>query len=349
MARISREGVLLFANRAATSLLASFGHQIGQPLPPFWQDYLAHMLENGQSKELEIQQDGRIYSFQLSPILDESYVNVYGLDITKRKAAEYALQESEARFRALVEAAPLGLHQYALLPDGRLIFTGANPAADHILGIDHQTLINLPIEDAFPTHRQTEIPAIYRKVAQEGTPYSCEQIAYQDDQIQGVFEIHAFQTGPSRMAVFFQNITEKKRAAESLRESEEKFRALIEKNSEGVVLYDEQGLTVEWNAAQEHISGISRQEALGRPAWDLQFQVAAIGTKDPNPICRNERKRDAHPPIWSISYFLSSCGSLNSQAGWDTGYHPANSFPNQNRFWAPHRICHARYHRPQTG
>ena len=193
-------------------------------------------------------------TLHLHPLKDERGRLLYfeGLieDISERKQAENALQASEARFRALLEATPLGLHQYELLADGRLVFSGANPAADRILGVDHQGMIGMPIEDAFPTHRQTEIPALYRRVAQEGMPYSCEQIAYQDDQIQGVFEIHAFQTGPSRMAVFFQDVTAKKKAEEALRESEEKFRMLIERNSDGVILYDEQGRVIEWNAAQ---------------------------------------------------------------------------------------------------
>ena len=281
VARISREGVLLFANRSAVSLLATYNLQIGQSVPVDWRDFLHQVLENGQFKELEIQRDGRIFSFQLIPFVDEGYINLYGLDVTKRNEAETALQESERQIRSLIDAAPLGLHQYKLLPDGQLIFTGANPAADHILGIKHPALFNLQIEDAFPTHRHTDIPAIYRQVAQEGTPYSAEQISYQDDQIQGVFEIQAFQTGPSRMAVFFQDTTEKKKAVDALRESEEKYRTLIEKNSEGVVLYDEQGLTVEWNAAQEYISGISRQEALGRPVWDIQFQLLPAEQKTP--------------------------------------------------------------------
>ncbi len=194
-------------------------------------------------------------------------------DITQRKQAELALAESERHLRALVEATPLGLHQYHLQPDGRLIFSGANPVADQILGIDNQEMIGLPIEDAFPAHRQTEIPAIYRQVSREGTPFSSEQIVYHDDRIQGVFEIHAFQTGPSRMAVFFQDITEKKKSEEALRESEEKFRTLIEQNSEGVILLNEQGQVIEWNPAQERITGISRQEALEQFVWDLQFRL----------------------------------------------------------------------------
>jgi PAS domain S-box-containing protein/putative nucleotidyltransferase with HDIG domain len=200
-------------------------------------------------------------------------VLLVGRDISTQKQAQQAIRESERHLRTLIEAAPLGLHQYELLADGRLILSGANSAADQILGINHQGMIGLPIEDAFPMHHQTEIPALYRQVALEGTPYSAEQITYQDNQIQGVFEIQAFQTGPSRMAVFFQNTTTRKRAEEALRESEKKFRALVEQNSEGVVLSDEQGRVIEWNAAQERSSGIPREEALGRPVWELQYRL----------------------------------------------------------------------------
>ena len=55
-------------------------------------------------------------------------------DISSRKAGERRLRESEQRFRAVVESAPFGMHFYRL-EDEALIFTGANPAADEMLGI----------------------------------------------------------------------------------------------------------------------------------------------------------------------------------------------------------------------
>jgi PAS domain S-box-containing protein len=243
---------------------------------------------NNTFENIYRRKDGSTFpgTLHLHPVKDRAGRLAYfeGLidDISERKRSEVQIQESETRIRALVEAAPLGLHQYELLPDGKLIFRGANPSADHILGINHQELIGLPIEDAFPAHRQSEIPSLYRQVALAGVPYFCEQVAYQDNQIRGVFEIHAFQTAPSHMAVFFQDITEKKKAEEALRESEQKFRTLIEQNSEGVILYDERGRVIEWNAAQERNSGISSQEALGRPVWDLQFEALPPDQRSPD-------------------------------------------------------------------
>ncbi len=66
---------------------------------------------------------------------------------------------------------------------------------------------------------------------------------------------------------------ERKAALEALRESEEKFRSFIEQSSEGMVLLDEAGRVIEWNQAQERITGIPRAEALNTPFWNVQFRL----------------------------------------------------------------------------
>ncbi len=55
----------------------------------------------------------------------------------------------------------------------------------------------------------------------------------------------------------------------SLRVSEEKFRSIVEQSRDGITLLDERGRIIEWNRAQERITGLKAQDVLGVPLWDV--------------------------------------------------------------------------------
>lgn len=137
-------------------------------------------------------------------------------DIRERKLAEEALRESEAKFRSIFESSPLGKHHYQLEPEGRLVFMEANPAADEILGVDHNKLVGSTIEEAFPEISATEVLEQFRRLAESGGTWSTDQLLYQGDEISGVFEVHGFQTSPGRMVAAFIDITNRKRAEETI-------------------------------------------------------------------------------------------------------------------------------------
>ena len=166
-----------------------------------------------------------------SPIMDDGKpCGLRGIiiDITDRKIAEAKLRISEATFRSVVESSPMGIHMYRLESNDRLVFAGANPAADQILGVEHAQFIGKTIEEAFPPLNVTEIPERYRMAARDGIPWNTQQIDYQDDKINGAFEVYAFQMTPGSMAVLFFDITERKQAEEALKNSERRFRQLAE-------------------------------------------------------------------------------------------------------------------------
>lgn len=135
----------------------------------------------------------------------------------RRKQTEDALLESEERYRSIVNSSPMGIHLYRLDADDRLLFEGANPAADRILGLDHTELLGKTVEEAFPGAVGSEIPDAYKRIAGEGGHWDREESIYEDDRIAGAFEVHAFQTSPKRMAALFTDITERKQREEALR------------------------------------------------------------------------------------------------------------------------------------
>ncbi len=70
-----------------------------------------------------------------------------------------------------------------------------------------------------------------------------------------------------------QLLEDKRRAEAALRESEQRFRSVIEQSLDGITLIDQDGKIVEWNRAEEGITDIRREEALGQYIWDMTYRM----------------------------------------------------------------------------
>jgi PAS domain S-box-containing protein len=190
-----------------------------------------------------------------------------------------AAPEASGPFRALVEAAPFGLHLYRLEPDGQLVFTGANPAADRILGIENAALRGRSIEEAFPALASTDIPDRYREVARTGVSWNAERVYYDDERITGAYEVHAFSTGPGQMAAAFHDITERKRAEQALAREKERLAVTVRSIGDAVITTDPAGHVTLMNGIAEALTGYSAAEAVGRPLAEV-FRIVSERTRN---------------------------------------------------------------------
>ncbi len=77
----------------------------------------------------------------------------------------------------------------------------------------------------------------------------------------------------SGMVLSFQDITDLKQKNDALLKSEKKVRILIDNSVDGISLIDEQGRVIEWNPAQEAITGLESGAVLGRPFWEVMHEL----------------------------------------------------------------------------
>jgi PAS domain S-box-containing protein len=112
------------------------------------------------------------------------------------------------------------------------------------------------------------------EIIDQDKPVKGEEIAMQDDRI-GLRDFIPIQIDGKSYGRLWHHmdITELKRMEGTIRKSEEKYRSIVENSEDGISLVDESGNIIEWNRAQEFITGLKSDEVLGRPAWDVSFQM----------------------------------------------------------------------------
>ena len=186
-------------------------------------------MNEGVSRELEIQLPAGIFSFVVTPIVENHYANLYGWDVTESKQAEAALQESEERYRGLFESMNEGFALHELLYDETgepcdYRFLDVNPAFERLTGLKRHDVVGKTVTEVLPDIEPLWIKR-YSKVALTGTPAHFES---HTSALGRDYEVFAYRPAPGQFAVIFLDITDRKQAEEALRRSEARYRSYIE-------------------------------------------------------------------------------------------------------------------------
>ncbi|MBC8472405.1 MAG: MEDS domain-containing protein, partial [Planctomycetes bacterium] len=100
--RITKDGMVLYANGAGSELLGNWGCKVGDQAPEHWQENISRTLKSGLNENLEATCQDRIFSLTIAPVPNTGYANVYGTDITERKQAEENLRNYRQQLEELI-------------------------------------------------------------------------------------------------------------------------------------------------------------------------------------------------------------------------------------------------------
>lgn len=190
-------------------------------------------------------------------------------EITERKQIEEALQESEQRYRGLIESSGLGIH-IAKVGGGRLFM---NATLVRLLGYESpQEVYDLPNYRLVASHDQEKAIGYLKAAAEFPDGYSQQ---YECDYVHKNGEILSFHViirkivwyGEAGIERTLIDISERREAELALLESEERLRAIIDHSPSLIFLKDTESRLLLVNKAYEERFGISREEVLGKQSY----------------------------------------------------------------------------------
>jgi PAS domain S-box-containing protein len=242
----AHEGVLLqIASLVTNRRSFSAEHEVYLPDGRIgWQHWTAHPIKDSDGYVREIQAIGR--------------------DIGERKSMEHALRESEERNRAILDAFPDLM--FVMSESG--VYLDYHAADESQLLVSPQTFLNRNVQDILPQKIAREVISCLQTVAKTGEMKVLEyelQIGGQTH----CYEARLVQCGADKILSLVRDITERKRSQEALRESEERYREVVESQTDLVLRFLPDGTITFVNRAGCSFYGKKREELIGRKLFEL--------------------------------------------------------------------------------
>ncbi|HUY13578.1 MAG TPA: PAS domain S-box protein [Terriglobia bacterium] len=212
------------------------------------------------------------------------------VDITEHRQAERALQRSEELFSKAFHASPAAMC-LSRIEDGR--FLNVNDSLLRMLGCRREEVVGFTSSQVGlwkdPSDRERMIQSLltHRSVRD----YAARLRTRNGEILEALIsaEMIELENDPCLLATI-QDVTEKKRSEQALRESEVRKSAILESALDAIITLDFTGHILEFNSAAEKTFGRLREEVLGENASQVIF---ANASRDDQPFDL------ANPAAWS--------------------------------------------------
>jgi PAS domain S-box-containing protein len=185
------------------------------------------------------------------------------MDVTQRKRAEARLRRSEARFSEVFNLSPVAITVTRVV-DGS--FLDVNDALLQMLGYERDEVIGHTSLSVNFWMSPEERAAMVGRIQTSGSvrDFPLRARASGGDILDLLISVNMVELGGEpHLFCFLTNVTERKRAEEALRQSEEKFRSIVETTMDWIWSLDAEGRVLYANPAVTDILGYQPEELMG--------------------------------------------------------------------------------------
>lgn len=213
---------------------------------------------------LHLRKDGTIrIAESWGKILQDGNVVAFTRDITDRVNAEETLRKNEEHYRSLIENAS----DIIALLSAEGTYEYVSPSFERVLGFAPDEIIGRPISEIV---HPGDIANIQRAMtdAFENPGVTRPTVEFRGKHKDGslrFMEAVGWVRADGKLVVNARDISDRKRAEERLRESEEQFRTLVEISTDGISIIDREGRLRYASPAKLKIFGYTEEEVLGKP------------------------------------------------------------------------------------
>jgi PAS domain S-box-containing protein len=189
------------------------------------------------------------------------------IEIAERKRVEAVLRRSQEGLQSVL----LALHETFVAVydrDGRHAHVWGPADLETRYGIDYQDVIGMPVTDLFPGTEAERVFADIRHVFERGEPVRTEIVV---DYPNGEFwhdvslsPVHNAAGEVEAVVAFVRDITQRKKVEQALRDSEEKYRELVENISDVVYVVGMDGVITYVSPAIQPVLGYMPEEMIGQ-------------------------------------------------------------------------------------
>ncbi len=268
--RVGEDLRIQFGNNPSRALLKRLGAAVGEPAPEPLGPGVARALKTGRTQVVELSVGESTYAFTVSPVAQSGYANLYGMDISSHKRLVAALRESEENLSVTLNSIGDGV----IATDAEGLVTRLNPMAERLTGWKMSQAAGRPLTEVFHiVNAETMAPSddIVQRVLRTGQVVGLANHTMLLARNGARYHI-ADSAAPIRdgsgqiigVVLVFSDISEQYEARERLRESQQRFRLLVEAAPDAIFVQTRGHFAYANEAAARLLRYPGPQDMLGR-------------------------------------------------------------------------------------